>query len=132
MRFQLARIADWVASPSLEKALYTYRVAPASLERARQQGIPVARVLEFLGRETGAPVPRSIEAALTRWDARGTEELMEQVEASPSARRLIGERIGPKAVLVREQDWPRLAAALGEIGLLPEVIALEDIPPAKE
>ena len=140
-RFQLARVADWVASAGLEEALYTYRLTPVSLERARQQGIPVARVLEFLGRETGAPVPRSVEAALTRWDARGaearleravvlhlaSEELMAQVMSAPSARRLIREQIGPKAALVRERDWLRLIAALGEIGVVPDVVDLEDV-----
>ncbi|MBN1977112.1 MAG: helicase-associated domain-containing protein [Anaerolineae bacterium] len=139
-RFQLARVADWVASPGLEEALYTYRLTPASLERARQQGIPVARVLEFLGRETGAPLPRSVEAALTRWDARGaearleravvlrlaSEELMVQAMSAPSTRRLIREQIGPRAALVRERDWLRLIAALGEMGVVPEVVDLED------
>jgi hypothetical protein len=142
-RFQLARVADWVASPDLEGTLYTYRLTPTSLERARQQGISVARVLEFLGQVTGAPVPRSVEAALTRWDARGaeaklervivlrlaSEELMDQATSVPTTRRLIRERIGPQAALVRERDWPRLVAALGEMGLVPDVIDLGDVLP---
>jgi len=61
----------------------------------------VARALEFLGQASGAPVPRSVEAALTRWEARGTEAVLE------------------RTVLLR------LVVALGEMGLLPNVIALE-------
>jgi hypothetical protein len=121
---------------------FVYRLTPASLDRARQQGISVARVLEFLEQATNASVPRSIEAALTRWDARGaearlervivlrlaSEELMAQVMASTPSRRLIREQIGPTVALVPEKDWPRLIAALGDMGLVPDVIALEDSP----
>ena len=134
-RFQLARVADWVHAGEF----YIYRLSPTSLDRARQQGIPLARVLEFLGRTTGAPVPRFIEAALTRWEARGgevqikrsvllrlpSEELMAQVVSSSRIRHLIEEQVGPTAAVVREQDWPRLVIALGEMGLLPEVAGLD-------
>ncbi|MDY6877045.1 MAG: helicase-associated domain-containing protein, partial [Chloroflexota bacterium] len=120
--------------------LFVYRLMPASLERARRQGIPVARVPGFLGQITGAPVPRSVEAALARWETRGaearleravllrlsSEELMAQVTASPLTRRFIREQLGPATALVREQDWLRLVAALGEMGLLPDVFALEE------
>ncbi len=145
-RFQLARVADWVTSPLAGGtegggASFVYRLTPTSLERARRQGIPVARVLEFLGRVTGAPVPRFVEAALTRWEARGAEArleqtvllrlssegLMAQVASSPRTRHLIREQVGPKAALVRERDWPRLVAALGELGLLADVIALPTV-----
>jgi len=142
-RFQLARVADWVTSPlvgGIEGDPFVYRLTPTSLERARRQGIPAARVLEFLGQVISAPVPRSIETALTRWEARGaevrlervvllrlsSEGLMAQIAASPLTRHLIRERIGPAAALVRERDWPRLVAALGKTGLLPDVIALEE------
>ena len=143
-RFQLARVADWVTSPLVGGTEggddpFVYRLTPTSLARARQQGIPVVRVLEFLGRATGAPVPRFVEAALARWEACGaeavlervvllrlpTEELMAQITSSRRTRHLIREQIGPTAVLVRERDWPRLVVALGEMGLLPDVIALE-------
>lgn len=135
-RFQLARVSDWVASGDI----FTYRITPRSLERARQQGITVARVLDFLQRVTDAPVPRSIEAALTRWDARGTEshidqvflltmasdELMLQVVESPLSRELIKEQISPTVALVRQKDWPLLAIALGKMGLLPEITVAGD------
>jgi hypothetical protein len=135
-RFQLARIADWVRTGDP----FVYRLTPTSLEHARQQGIPVARALEFLGSTTSAPVPRFVEAALTRWEARGaeawleravllrvsSEELMAQVASSPLTRHLINEQVGPTAAVVREQDWARLVVALGKIGLLPDVTGLEE------
>ena len=134
-RFQLARIADWEHTGDM----YVYRLSPSSLERGQQQGIPLARVLEFLGSTSDAPVPRFVEAALTRWGARGgearverlvllrlsTAELMDQVSSSPRTRNLIEERVGPTAAVVRERDWARLVVALGEMGLLPEVTGLD-------
>ncbi|MCP4543301.1 MAG: hypothetical protein GY832_39815 [Chloroflexi bacterium] len=134
-RFQLARVADWMRTG----APFIYRLTPTSLKRARQQGIPIARVLEFLGQVTDAPVPRFVEAALTRWDARGTEaqlerelllrisseELMTQITSSPRTRRLIREQISPTVALVHERDWSRLIVALGEMGLLTDVTLAE-------
>ena len=133
-RFQLARVAEWIHTGEH----FVYRLTPTAFERARQQGIAVARVLEFLGQVTDAPVAHFIEAALTRWEARGTEarlervvllrisdeDLMTQVMSSPLTRDLIQERTGPTTALVRGQDWHRLVAALGKMALLPDVVNL--------
>jgi hypothetical protein len=134
-RFQLARVADWVRTEDP----FVYRLTPTSLERARRQGIPVARVLEFLSQVTERPVPRPVEMGLTRWDTHGSEARLERVVllrfsgeswmtraiSSPQIRHLIQEQIGPTAALVRERDCPRLVAALGKMGLLTDVAALE-------
>ena len=55
-----------------------------------------------------------------------SEELMAQVTSSPRTRHLIGEQVGPTTAVVRTSDWPRLVAALGELGLLPAVSGLEE------
>ena len=39
---------------------------------------------------------------------------------------LIAEQIGPAAALVRESDWTQLVVALGEMGLLTDVIDVEE------
>jgi hypothetical protein len=137
-RFQLARIARWVRTGDP----FVYRLTPTSLQRARHQGIPMTRVLEFLDQATGAgtPLPRFVEAALLRWEARGmevrleralllrlsTEELMVQLMSHSHTRRLIAEQIGPAAALIRESDWTRLVVALGEMGLLTDVTDVEE------
>jgi len=133
-RFQLARVAQWVETG----APFIYRLTPTSLERAQRQGIAIPRVLEFLQEITEAPLPRPVEEALSRWNVRGTEvhlkrevllrvseeELMDRIVASPRLIRLIEERVGPTAAIVRRQDWLQLVARLGEMGLLPEVTEL--------
>ncbi len=130
-RFQLARVAEWVQTGER----FIYRLTPASLERAREQGISITRVTEFLQEMTESPLPRPVEEALSRWATRGTEarleraillrlsgeELMDQAISSPRLGRLIEERVGPTTALVRQQDWPRVVARLEEIGLLPDV-----------
>jgi hypothetical protein len=130
-RFQLARVADWTRTGDV----FVYRLTPRAMERARQQGIPIARVLEFLEQVTGASVPRFVEAALTRWEARGAEanlsrrivlqlsdgDLMDQLMSSPRTGHLVQERAGPTTALVREADLSRIAATLGKLGLLLDV-----------
>ncbi len=130
-RFQLARVAEWLQTGDR----FIYRLTPTSLERAREQGISVARVLTFLQEITEAPLPRPLKEALNRWDTQGTEARLERVvmlrlstealmdRAISSSRlaRLIEERVGPTTALVRRQDWPRVVARLEEMGLLPAV-----------
>jgi hypothetical protein len=135
-RFQFARVADWVQSG----ARYIYRLTPDSLQRAQKQGISVTRVLEFLDEVTDGPLPRSMEMALNRWDAHGTEawlersiilrlsseKLMNRAIASRRLAHLIKERIGPTTALVSERDWSQVAAGLEEMGLLPQVVGLNE------
>lgn len=135
-RFQLARVADWHRTGDR----FLYRLTPSSLKRAREQSISVERVLEFLREITEAPIPSQMEQALKRWNSRGTEatlesavllrlsepELMEEVTASPRLARLIEDRIGPAAAVVRRQDWPRVVTELAKMGLLPAVRDLPD------
>jgi len=130
-RFQLNRVADWVRSGDP----YLYRLTPASLERARQQRISVEDVLRFLERATAAPVPPLVRTALLRWAERGAEvrleqgillhtssaALLQELLAAPATRPLIGQVLGPQTALVPAAHWPRLARALVERGLLPDV-----------
>jgi hypothetical protein len=129
-RFQLARVADWVASG----AVYTYRIAPSSLERARAQRIGSERIVQFLQETSRSPVPEVLAGALRRWGTRGTEawaqqaavlrlarpELLDQLVESPRTRQYIRETISSTVALVAPRDWPDLLAAMIEMGLLPE------------
>ena len=131
-RFQLARVADLVAVGEA----FVYRLTPGSLERARQQKIGAARVLDFLDGLSDAPLPQGVRSSVTRWGERGTEvwleralllrvadeKTLEQILAAPQTKRYVRRIVGPVAVTVAEDDWPKLAAALAELGLLAELI----------
>ena len=136
-RFQLSRVADWVCTADP----YVYRLTGASLARARRQGVSVGRVEEFLEMACGESLPPVIRSALVRWNTRGTEVrlergvllrvedegLLRRLMASPSARRLVREVVGPNVALVDPTDWPRLVQVLVQEGFLADVIGLEGI-----
>ena len=46
-RYQVARFCEWVKETPEE---YQYRISPASLARARQQGLTVSQLLSLLNR----------------------------------------------------------------------------------
>ncbi|HIE39721.1 MAG TPA: hypothetical protein EYP77_11790, partial [Anaerolineae bacterium] len=135
-RFQLSRVADWVHTGDP----YVYRLTPASLERARRQRIPPEKVIAFLKEAAAGEVPRTLERALARWARHGPqvrleqglllrvqdEGLMQRIATTPATRRFIREIVGPTTALVAPADWPRLARALVEQGLLPDVKGLEE------
>jgi len=135
-RFQAARIAAWVSAGDV----YSYKLTPASLTRAGQQGISLKQALAFLGRASGGRLPDPLLRALRRWEGAGTQvrlrdmvvlqvtsaEVLEALRAAPATRRYLGEALGPLAVAVRRADWPRLEQAIRELGYLPEVEALEE------
>jgi len=130
-RFQLSRVADWTESG----AVYIYRIAPSSLERARTQRIGPDRIISFLQEASPVPAPEALVGALRRWGTRGTEawaqqaavlrlarpELLDQLIESPRTRNYIRETISSTVALVAPRDWPDLLAAMMEMGLLPEI-----------
>jgi hypothetical protein len=94
-------------------------------------------VIGFLREVSAAPIPASVIRAINRWQSHGSEarlervgllrmtspDAMNQLAESPIARRLLGERIGPTAVIVATEDWPKLGEALATLSILPDVDA---------
>lgn len=129
-RFQVARISE--AEPVEPGRPFSYRLTPASLTVAQEQGIGVERVLQFLTEAGGRPLPASTKRALARWAEQGTEARLEQVvilrvrdeamletlRSNPKTRPFIGEALGPLAAVVGGQDWTELCRAAAELGLL--------------
>lgn len=128
-RFQLARVADWVESREEE---FVYRLAPKSLSRAKAQGIGAQRVIDFLERAGGRPLPVSISRAIGRWGERGAEARLEPAallrarDASildrlldlPEVRKLRVERLSPTVAAVRAGAAVDVAAEAARNGLL--------------
>ena len=136
-RFQLARVSDWgrpEAGPA--GAVYPYRLTPGALKRAAQKGIPPGRIIGFLERAAaGQPGLPPLLAALRRWEQHGPEvslrqtvvlrlanpQLLDTLRAAPAVANLLGETLGPAAVMVRPDDVPALQSALAELGILADI-----------
>jgi hypothetical protein len=128
-RYQLARFTEW-ESAGLDG--YRYRITPASLGRARRQGLEVSHLLSLL-RKYAATVPPHLPQALERWEKRGVEVFLEQAVvlrvSSPDilqalrasrAARFLGDPLGPAAVIVRPQAVEKVLGVLAEMGYLGE------------
>ncbi len=129
-RFQVARISE--AEPTAVGQPYLYRLTPAALAGAQQQGIAADRILQFLAEASGRPLPASVKRSVARWAERGVEGrletavilrvreagILETLRTNPKTRPFLGESLGDLAVMVRLNDWANLRAATAELGLL--------------
>lgn len=129
-RYQIARFCEWDEQKSDE---YPFRVTPASLARAREQGLKPEHLIGILRKHTLAPLPPPFVRALQRWEAHGVEarvealvvlkvskpEVLNELRAS-KAGRFLGEVLGPVTVVVKSGAQPKVLAALAEMGLLAE------------
>jgi hypothetical protein len=130
VRYQVARFCEW-DNPKADE--YQYRLTPASLKRAGEQGLKIEHLLSLLAKHAAGGIPPVLVKALKRWDANGTEarvqtrailrvsrpEVLEELRKSKAAR-FLGEILGPTAVIVKEGAQSKVLAALAELGLLAE------------
>ena len=126
-RFQLSRIAD--ATTTLENDAFHYRLSPTSLERAKRQRIPLARIISFIQEATGGrSLPANLQAAIQRaYQGTGQASLAHlwvlrvsdpQFLELPAIAALIVTRLAPGIVAIREQDRTRACQILLQNGLL--------------
>jgi hypothetical protein len=129
-RYQIARYAAW---EERDKQGWHYRLTPASLERAREQGLRAGALIHLLRKHAAAPPQPSLVQALERWEANGTQARLEPLlvlrVASPEilaelrksrAGRFLGEPLGSAAVIIAPAARERVLAALAELGYLAE------------
>jgi len=130
VRYQIARFCRWEQDTPHE---YRYIISPASLERARQQGLQITHLLTLL-QKYADPVPPNITKALKQWEMRGTEIHIEQQTilrvGSPQilktlqksrAARFLGDPLGPAAIIVKSGAEEKVLAALLELGFIGEI-----------
>jgi hypothetical protein len=130
LRYQLARFGSWEKETPDH---YQYRLTPASLLRARQQGLTTNHLLALLHRHAPTIAP-SLVKAIERWERNGLEarlqvlsvlrlstpELLQTVRSSRLAR-FLGEPLGPTAVIVKPGAMDKVLAGLAEMGYLGEI-----------
>lgn len=128
-RFQVARFADFIGR---ETDRVNYRISHASLARARRQGIAPEQVSAFLTRASGGRASSKVLDDLRSWQERGGTVRLEQgvvlrvdrpetlkaLRRHPTLGPLLGEVLGPQAVLVPVANVGRVRRWLGEQGYL--------------
>jgi hypothetical protein len=131
-RFQLARIAEWLASGEE----YVYAVTPASLGKALSTNVTVEMVERFLQRIAQGNVPAAAIARLRSWAGNyghvrlqratvletRTPQLMSELRAHERIRPYLRQALSPTLVIVRDSDWSRLIEELHLAGYLPEIV----------
>ncbi len=141
-RYQIARFCEWEDQKEDE---YRYRITPAALTSAKEQGLKVGQLLALLRKHAAAPVPPPVVRAIQRWEDKGTEarlethtilrvsspEVLEELRKS-RAGRFLDESLGPAAAVVKPGAGPRVMAALAELGLLAEIEAPKKAGPEAE
>jgi hypothetical protein len=128
-RFQLVRFAEFLGR---ETDRVGYRISSASLARARRQGITQEQISSFLTRSSGGRTPPRVIEGVRKWYARSgsvrleqstllrvdrpeiLKALQEHAEIGP----LLGERLGPQAVLVPRRNVEQVRRWLLKHGYL--------------
>jgi hypothetical protein len=128
-RFQLARFAD-LSGRGTDHV--RYRLSPASLTRARRGGITIDQISTFLTRVSGNRVPARVSDGLGVWQERSGSARLEQgvvlrvnrsetlkaLRQDPDIAPLLGEVLGPQAVLVPRPNVKQVRRWLVEQGYL--------------
>ncbi|MBN2547971.1 MAG: helicase-associated domain-containing protein [Anaerolineales bacterium] len=141
-RYQLARFCAWEKPTPTRHPLqaYIYRLTPASLERARLQGLRVEHLLALLYKY-GVSAPPSLAQALRRWEEAGPQARLEQVTLlrvrrpeiltalrAGRAKRFLGDPLSPTAVIVKAGAAEKVIAVLLEMGYLGEIDEIKKSP----
>lgn len=130
VRYQLARFAAWEKDSVNE---YFYRITPASLERARQQGLRSEHLLRIITKFGAPPIPPSFQASLERWEKFGSQAsiapvtLLQVAHADildnlrkTRASRFLGAALNATTVIIKNGGEETVRNALMELGYLAE------------
>jgi Helicase conserved C-terminal domain len=127
IRYQIARFCAW---EGFDGEAYRYRLTPASLEKARSQGLRSSHLLGLL-RKHSQTLPPALVKAVERWEEQGSQarlerllvlrlknpKILQELRAS-RANRFLGEPLGPTTVIVKPGAAEKVLAALAEMGYL--------------
>ena len=140
IRYLVARFCEW---EDVKEDEYRYRVTPASLHRAKGEGLKTGQFLSLLVKNSSNVIPPSFTKAVKRWELNGTEARIESQTilrvAQPEvlvalqkskAGRFLGEPLGPVSIVVKPGAQEKVLIALSELGLLGENCT--DLPPERK
>lgn len=115
LRYQIARFCDWVDT---EPDTYRYKLTPAALQSASEQGLGADQVVRILTDSLERDPPAHITNAIERWFAQGSEiqvehdavitvkhkKALKELQENPRTARFIQKVIGPKSFTVRPRE----------------------------
>jgi hypothetical protein len=128
-RFQLARLAELDRREN-DRAIY--HITRASLNRAAKNGVTPDQITAFLTRATNNQIPLKVVETLRAWGTHyGTakleqamilhlkdEQVVSELRQNPAINHLLGESLGPTAILVPLDNASELRRLLTERGYL--------------
>jgi hypothetical protein len=130
VRYQVSRFCEWDKETPDE---YLYRISPAALTRAQQQGLTVSQLISLINRYAKTVAPSLIKA-LERWEKQGSEARFEKTVVlrvvsedmlkalrKSRANRFLGESLGPTTVAVKAGAGEKVLGVLAELGYLGEI-----------
>lgn len=115
LRYQIARFCDWVDT---EPDTYRYKLTPAALQSASEQGLGADQVVRILTDSLERDPPAHITNAIERWFVQGSEiqvehdavitvkhkKALKELQENPRTARFIQKVIGPKSFTVRPRE----------------------------
>ncbi len=128
-RFQLARFAEL---DRREENRTIYQITQSSMGRALRNGVTADQIVAFLARATNNQTPLKIVETLRVWGTRqGTayldrvtllrlkhENQLKEIMKHPTLKPLLGEVVGPTAILVPSENTLEIRRILIELGYL--------------
>lgn len=127
-RYQISRFVEWLeVSPSKG----SYQISPASLEKAKSQGLLPKHLIQLLRKHAADGLPPTLYEAIKRWETEGTQasiqtqtilrlaspEMLQALRESPAAHWL-GESLGPTTVIIKPAGEKAVLQALSGLGYL--------------
>jgi hypothetical protein len=130
VRYQAARFCLWIDETPNG---YVYKVTPASLSAAAQQGLKIAHLVTLLNKHADPPPP-SLVTALQQWEQKGRQaqihpavvlrvespNILQALRDSPAGR-FLGDPLGPTSVILNPGSEEKVSAALARLGYLADV-----------
>jgi hypothetical protein len=128
-RFQLARFAQL---ERLEKDRAVYHITQASVSRALRNGVMADQITTFLARATDNQTPLKVVETLLAWGTRQNtvrleqatllrlkhEDVLKELRQHATLGPLLGEIVGPTAILVPTDKVAEVRRLLVELGYL--------------
>jgi hypothetical protein len=128
LEIEVKRFAELATRPAAA-GRRLYRLTPASLTQARDQGVTPAFVARWFERYTGMPLPPAARLLLTAIETPPVElrrqivlhvadaAIADGLQQWPATRTLIQARLGPTALAVAAKDVDTLTLRLTELGI---------------